>query len=147
MTNPTPLSDRTYMIGSGAVTDTLGAFTPSVAYCPLSYALSFIIPSLPPNDPSAITFDGLSRTIEIESYQPASAGTYIVEIAVRFLTTDLMFYSYAVTLVDSCSTTTITISDDLLDTLDIDFVVWDDYSWTLSDTHVSSSAEPTVSCP
>ena len=147
MTNPTPLSDRTYMIGSGAVTDTLGAFTPSVGYCPLSYALSFIIPSLPPNDPSAITFDDLSKIIEIESYQPESAGAYIVEIAVRYLTTDLAHYSYTVTLVDPCATTTITISDDLLDTLDIDFVVWDDYSWPLSQTHVSSSAEPTVTCP
>ena len=57
--------------------------------------------------------------------------------------------SYEVTFVDPCESTTITISDDLLPTLAIEYIVWDtDYTVVLdSSSYVSSSAEPQVTCP
>ena len=79
VTSPSSISNRFYTIGSGAVTDTHDAFTPSNSICAITYSHT-ITPPLPTSDSSAIQYDSVLRTVTYDSVITESAGQYTIII-------------------------------------------------------------------
>ena len=75
------ISNQIYIINSGIKTTTaFASFLVSPNYCPVTYAITSISPSLPTTDNNAITLDSSLRIVKFSSTSPSSKALYTIEI-------------------------------------------------------------------
>ena len=144
------LSDELYYINASAqTTPAFASFSPSPSYCPVTYGISSISPSLPANDSNAIAISSSTRILTFYSNNLTSKATYTVQVSCFTplgVNTGVKF-TFTVDFLDPCAYATLTIDPTTLSSNPYTYVINDAANvQTFLDSKVSSSYTATL-CP
>ena len=141
------VTNKTYNLTyATALSFTVGAFTVSPTYCPITYSSSVWPPI---SDPTVVVFNAATRTFTVKSNDLSLAGTYTITVtALSPASLDLSpTLSFSLILVDPCILMTLTIAPTIIAAATTYTLTDPEYSFPVLDLTKITNNNALATCP